>query len=147
MMAAHPGWPALVNTFHIATTITTVIAISQIQNNGPGACPWPEAEYSTCANKRAGVNKTVCATSMSEFIKVKSYARFKRLLPERQGKSFARSHIARHLAMLATWQTSVSLCTHPHPQPANAGDTLPKNRTLLVQFLLPVFRFGLFLER
>jgi hypothetical protein len=40
---------------------------------------------------------------------VKSYARFKRLLPERQGKSFARSHIARHLAMLATWQMRVSL--------------------------------------
>ena len=30
--------------------------------------------YSTCASKRAGVNRTVCVTSMSEFIKVKSYA-------------------------------------------------------------------------
>src|SRR4029077_283274 len=117
MMAAHPGWPALVNTFHIATTITTVIAISQIQNNGPGACPWPEAEYSTCANKRAGVNKTVCVTSMSEFITVKSYVRFKTLLPAQQGKSFARSHIARHLAMLATWQMRVSPCAHPIRSP------------------------------
>jgi hypothetical protein len=30
--------------------------------------------YSTCASKRAGVKRTVCVTSISEFIKVKSYA-------------------------------------------------------------------------
>jgi hypothetical protein len=63
--------------------------------------------YSTCASKRAGVNKTVCVTSMSEFIKVKSYARFRRLLPTRQAKSFARSYIARHLEMLATFRMRV----------------------------------------
>jgi hypothetical protein len=71
---------------------------------------------------------------MSEFIKVKSYARFKRLLPERQGKSFARSHIARHLAMLATWQMRVSLCTHPNPQPANGDDALPETGRYLCTF-------------
>ena len=60
--------------------------------------------YSTCASKRAGVNKTVCVTSMSEFIKVKSYARFKRLLPTRQAKSLASSYMVWHLAMLATCQ-------------------------------------------
>ena len=47
--------------------------------------------------------------------------------------------------MLATWQMRVSLCTHPNPQPANGGDALPENRTLLVHFRLLVF--GLFLER
>src|SRR6476660_5208132 len=84
---------------------------------------------------------------MSEFIKAKSYVRFKRLLPARQGKSFARSNAARHLAMLATGQMRVSLCTHPNPQPANGSDALLENRTLLVYFLLFVFLFGLFLER
>src|SRR5207248_6136386 len=38
-------------------------------------------------------------------------------------------------------------CTHPKPQPAKGGNALPKNRMLLVHFLLLVFLFGLFLER
>jgi hypothetical protein len=78
---------------------------------------------------------------------VKSYARFKRLLPARQAKSLSRSHIARHLAMFATWQMRVSICTRPNPQPADGGDALTENRTLLVHFRLLVFFFGLFLER
>src|SRR4051812_17139267 len=36
IIAAQPGWPALVNTFHIAATIKMMNAISQIQNTGPG---------------------------------------------------------------------------------------------------------------
>ena len=74
MMAAHPGWLALLNIFHIATTIKTVTAISKIQNSGPGACPRPEAEYSTCPSKPVGMNRTVCVIAMSKFIAVKSYA-------------------------------------------------------------------------
>jgi hypothetical protein len=49
--------------------------------------------------------------------------------------------------MFATWQMRVSIWTHPNPQPANGGDALPENRTLLVHFPLLVFFFGLFLER
>ena len=85
MMLAQPGWPALVNTFHIATIISSAISSPKIIETGLGGLP--SVLYSTCPSKRAGVNKTVCVTSMSEFIKVKSYARFKRLLPARQAKS------------------------------------------------------------
>ena len=75
MIAAQPGWPALVKTFQQAATIKIMTASQQIQNSGPGACPWPEAEYeySTCPSKSAGVKKTVCVTSMNEFIELKSY--------------------------------------------------------------------------
>ena len=101
-MLAQPGWPAFVNTFHIAT-ITTSATSSPMSRSRSGLEPYPcsISVYSACASKRAGVNKTVCVISMSEFIKVKSYARFKRLLPTQQAKSFA-EYIARHLAMLAT---------------------------------------------
>ncbi len=43
MSAAQPGWPALVNTFHIAATIRMTNADQQIQNTGPGG--FPEVEY------------------------------------------------------------------------------------------------------
>ena len=74
MMAAQPGWPALVYIFQQAAIIKIVNASQKIQNSGPGASPWPEAEYSTCPSKRVGMSRTVCVTSMSEFIAVKSYA-------------------------------------------------------------------------
>src|SRR6478609_5359989 len=126
MMLAQPGGPALVNTFHIATISTSAMSSPIIVANGLGAVP--SVLYSTCPSKRAGVKRTVCVTSMSEFIKVKSYVRFKRLLPARQGKSFARSNAARHLAMLATGQMRVSLCTHANPQPANGSEALLEDR-------------------
>ena len=89
MMLAQPGWPAFVNTFHIATITTSATSSPMIVEIGLGAVP--SVLYSACASKRAGVNKTVCVISMSEFIKVKSYARFRRLLPTRQAKSLASS--------------------------------------------------------
>ena len=73
MIAAQPGWPALAKTFQQAAMIKIITASQQIQNNGPGACPWLEAEYSTCPIKRVGMSRTVCATSMIEFIALKSY--------------------------------------------------------------------------
>ena len=74
MMQAQPGWPALVKTFHQAASIKIVKASQQIQNSGPGACPWDELEkeYSTCPIKRAGINRMFCVTSRSEFIELKS---------------------------------------------------------------------------
>ena len=83
---------------------------------------------------------------MSEFIKVKSYARFKRLLPTRQAKSFVRSYAVRHLAMLATWQMRVSRCTHPNPQPTNGGDALRKTGRYLRTFFFLCFSLGFFLK-
>jgi hypothetical protein len=83
---------------------------------------------------------------MSEFIELKSYARFKRLLMARQAKSFARSYIARHLAMLATCQMRVSRCTHPNPQFANGGDALRKTARYLCTFFFLCFSLGFFLK-
>jgi hypothetical protein len=74
MMLAQPGWPAFVKIFHQAAIIKIVNASQKIQNSGPGAWPWDEDEYSTCASTLAGVSKTVCVSSMSNFIEVKSYA-------------------------------------------------------------------------
>ena len=76
MIAAQPGWPALVKTFQQAAMIKIMNASQKIQNSGPGACPLPDAEYeySTCPSKRVGMSKAVCVTSMSEFIALKSYA-------------------------------------------------------------------------
>ena len=87
-MLAQPGWPALVNTFHIATI--TQQRDERSENHRDRA--WRVYPVMMLNNRlvRAsvrGVNKTVCVTSMSEFIKVKSYARFRRLLPTRQAKS------------------------------------------------------------
>ena len=75
MIAAQPGWPALVKTFQQAAMIKIMTASQTIQNSGPGAYPLPEAEYeySTCPSKRVGMSRTVCVTSMSEFIELKSY--------------------------------------------------------------------------
>src|SRR5678815_510075 len=145
MMLAQPGWPAFVNTFHIATITTSAMSSPMIVEIGLGAVP--SVLYSTCASKRAGVNKTVCVTSMSEFIKVKSYARFRRLLLTRQAKSLASSYIARHLAMLATWQMRVPTLHASKTATRKGRRRTPENRTLFVHFLLLVFLFALFLHR
>jgi len=78
---------------------------------------------------------------------MKSYARFKRLLPTQQAKSFARSYIARHLAMLATCQMHFLTLHASKTEAHECGNALPENRTLLVHFILLVFLFALFLER
>ena len=76
MIDAQPGWPALVKTFQQPAMIKIMTASQKIQNSGPGACPWPEAEYeySTCASNRVGVSRRVCVTWMSKFMAMKSYA-------------------------------------------------------------------------
>jgi hypothetical protein len=77
---------------------------------------------------------------------VKSYVRFKRLLPARQAKSLSRSHIARHLAMFATWQMRVSLRTHPNPQPQTAATRSRKTGRYLCTFPFLCFSLAFFLK-
>jgi hypothetical protein len=44
MIDAQPGWPALVKTFQQPAMIKIMNASQKIQNSGPGASPWDEAE-------------------------------------------------------------------------------------------------------
>src|ERR1700760_2442158 len=83
---------------------------------------------------------------MREFIKVKSYARFKRPLPAPQAKSFARSHIARHLAMLATWQVRVSLSHIQIRSQQTAATRSRKTGPYLCTFPFLCFSLGFFLK-
>jgi hypothetical protein len=65
----------------------------------------------------------------------------------RQAKSFARSHIARHLAMLATWQIYGSRCTHSESAAANGGDELSgKTGPYLCTFFFLCFSLAFFLN-
>jgi hypothetical protein len=68
-------------------------------------------------------------------------------VPARQSKIFARSYIARHLAMLATWQMRVSsLRTSQISSPQTAAMHFRKTGRYLCTFFFLCFSLGFFLK-